>query len=150
MAYKNSDQNLFIPAFYLGLGLLGAIDGIVFHQLLQWHHMVDHHNIHFEIMTDGWFTVFFSVLLLWGGVRLFRDARKNQLGTSWRTFIGGVLVGGGTFNLIEGIINHHILQVHRVRPAAENPLLYDLGFLLVGLILIIIGFVVRKKQSFTT
>jgi uncharacterized membrane protein len=143
----NKDRNLFISAFILGLGLLGAIDGIVFHQLLQWHHMVDHHNKNFEIVTDGWFTTLFSILLFWGGIKIFRNAAINQLGSSWQTFIGGILVGGGTFNLVEGIINHHILLVHRVRPAAENPLLYDLGFLAVGVILITIGLVIKKPST---
>jgi uncharacterized membrane protein len=144
---SNQDRNLFISAFILGLGLLGAIDGIVFHQLLQWHHMIDHHNINFEIVTDGWFTTLFSVLLFWGGIKIFRNAAMDQLGRRWQTFIGGILVGGGTFNLLEGIINHHILLVHRVRPSAENPLLYDLGFLAVGVILIMVGLVIKKPST---
>ena len=28
------------PGFLFGLGLGGFIDGIVFHQVLQWHHML--------------------------------------------------------------------------------------------------------------
>ena len=58
------DKNLLIAAVILGLGLLGAIDGIVFHQLLQWHHMVDSPNIRLEIITDGFFTAAFSALLI--------------------------------------------------------------------------------------
>lgn len=141
-----ADKNLFSAAFMLGVGLIGAIDGIVFHQLLQWHHMIDSHNIHFEIITDGVFTAGFSGILIWGGIKIFKDARNEQLGSSWRTFIGGILVGGGTFNLVEGIVNHHILQVHRVRPAADNPLLYDLAFLASGVLLIVIGYMVKKMK----
>lgn len=145
------EKNLFVPAFYLGLGLLGAIDGIVFHQLLQWHHMIDHgDSITFKVHTDGWFTVLFSALLFWGGIKIFIDARREQLGQSWRTFIGGIFIGGGTFNLVEGIIDHHILQVHRVRPAAENPMLYDIGFLIVGLILVLIGLAIKRKARFVS
>ncbi|MBY0055075.1 DUF2243 domain-containing protein [Brevibacillus agri] len=29
-------------------------------------------------------------------------------------FWGSFLLGGGTFNLVEGIINHHILQLHHL------------------------------------
>jgi Predicted membrane protein (DUF2243) len=29
-----------LPAFVLGLGLGGFIDGIVLHQILQWHHLL--------------------------------------------------------------------------------------------------------------
>ncbi|MCP8616195.1 DUF2243 domain-containing protein [Salirhabdus salicampi] len=144
---ERNDRNLFQAAFILGLGLLGAVDGIVFHQLLQWHHMVDHHNqIHMKIFSDGWFTILFSLLLVWGGVKIYRDAAKGELGTRPRTFLSGILIGGGVFNLVEGMINHHILQIHRVRPAAENPLLYDISFLIVGFLLVIIGLIVRRKK----
>jgi uncharacterized membrane protein len=49
---KKENKNLFIAGLILGLGLLGAIDGIVFHQLLQWHHMILSPNIELEILTD--------------------------------------------------------------------------------------------------
>jgi len=65
---KKENKNLLIAGLILGLGLLGAIDGIVFHQLLQWHHMVLSDNIQLEIFTDGLFTALFSAKLLWGGV----------------------------------------------------------------------------------
>lgn len=143
---SKADKNLFISAFMLGVGLIGAIDGIVFHQLLQWHHMIDSPDINFEILTDGFFTAGFSTILIWGGIKIFQDARNDQLGHSWRTFISGLCIGAGAFNLVEGIVNHHILQVHRVRPAADNPLLYDLTFLASGLLLILIGFIIKRMK----
>ena len=143
---KKENKNLFIAGLILGLGLLGAIDGIVFHQLLQWHHMVLSDNIQLEIFTDGLFTALFSAMLLWGGVKIFQDARKNQLGSSWRIFLGGIYIGGGAFNLVEGIVDHHILQVHRVKPLAENPLMYDLAFLAIGALLVVIGFMIKRLE----
>ena len=144
---KKENKNLFIAGLILGLGLLGAIDGILFHQLLQWHHMVLSDNIQLEIFTDGLFTALFSAKLLWGGVKIFQDARKNQLGTSWRIFLGGIFIGGGAFNLVEGIVDHHILQVHRVKPLAENPLMYDLAFLAIGALLVVIGFMIKRLEQ---
>jgi len=143
---KKENKNLFIAGLILGLGLLGAIDGIVFHQLLQWHHMVLSDNIQLEIFTDGLFTALFSAKLLWGGVKIFQDARKNQLGSSWRIFLGGIFIGGGAFNLVEVIVDHHILQVHRVKPMAENPLMYDLAFLAIGALLVVIGFMIKRLE----
>ena len=32
------------PAFLMGIGLGGFIDGIVLHQILQWHHMLTEHG----------------------------------------------------------------------------------------------------------
>ncbi|MFE8700063.1 DUF2243 domain-containing protein [Cytobacillus sp. FJAT-54145] len=142
---SKKDKNLFIASFILGLGLLGAIDGIVFHQLLQWHHMILSPNIKLEIITDGLFTAAFTALLIWGGVKIFQDARNQELGYSWRLFFSGIFIGGGVFNLVEGIIDHHILQVHRVRPTADNPLLYDLAFLASGVLLVLIGLLIKRK-----
>jgi uncharacterized membrane protein len=144
---RKENKNLFIAGLILGLGLVGAIDGIVFHQLLQWHHMILSPNIKLEIFTDGLFTALFSAKLLWGGMKIFQDARKNELGTSWKIFAGGIFIGGGAFNLVEGIVDHHILQVHRVRPLAENPLFYDLAFLAIGLLLVIIGFMIKRMEK---
>ncbi|RBP88793.1 putative membrane protein [Cytobacillus firmus] len=144
---KKKNKNLFIAGLILGLGLIGAIDGIVFHQLLQWHHMIMSPNIQLEIFTDGLFTSLFSAKLLWGGMKIFQDARNNELGTSWKIFVGGIFIGGGIFNLVEGIVDHHILQVHRVRPLAENPLFYDLAFLAIGLLLVIIGLMIKRSEK---
>ncbi|WP_079510180.1 DUF2243 domain-containing protein [Mesobacillus jeotgali] len=143
---RKENNNLFIAGLILGLGLLGAIDGIVFHQLLQWHHMVLSDNLQLEIFTDGLFTALFSAKLIWGGVKIFQDARKNQLGSSWRIFLGGIFIGGGAFNIVEGIVDHHILQVHRVKPMAENPLMYDLAFLAIGALLMVIGFMIKRLE----
>ena len=108
--------------------------------------MVLSDNIQLEIFTDGLFTALFSAKLLWGGVKIFQDARKNQLGSSWRIFLGGIFIGGGAFNLVEGIVDHHILQVHRVKPLAENPLMYDLAFLAIGALLVVIGFMIKRLE----
>lgn len=144
---NKKNKNLFVAGFILGLGVLGAIDGIVFHQLLQWHHMVLSPNLQLEIFTDGLFTALFSAMLIWGGMKIFKDARRNEIGDSWKIFLGGIFIGGGTFNLVEGIVNHHILQVHRVKPLAENPLMYDLAFLAVGLLLVLIGFMFKRMEK---
>lgn len=144
---KKENKNLFIAGLILGLGLLGAIDGIVFHQLLQWHHMILSPDIQLEIFTDGLFTALFSALLIWGGMKIFQDARKNELGESWRVFLSGIFIGGGSFNLVEGIVDHHILKVHRVKPMADNPLLYDLTFLAMGLLLVIIGIMIKRLEK---
>ncbi len=144
---EKADKNLFTAAIILGLGIAGAIDGILFHQLIQWHHMIDSPDIEFEILTDGLFTAAFSALLVWGGINIFKHARNHELGSSFRLFLAGILIGAGTFNLVEGIIDHHILQVHRVRPLAKYPLIYDIVFLLLGLKLVLIGLKVKPKQN---
>jgi uncharacterized membrane protein len=132
-------RNLYIAGFILGLGILGAVDGVLFHQFLQWHHLIDHPNHRLEIISDGVFNSLIAVLLIWGGFKIFLHARNDQLSNNSRIFIGAILTGGGTFNIVEGLVNHHILQVHKVKPGDPYELYYDIGFLLIGAFLVSIG-----------
>ena len=134
-------RNLFFAGFVLGLGLLGAVDGVVFHQLLQWHHVVDHPDHSLEMVSDGIFNALVAALMVWACVKIFRDAKYDRLAHSWRTFVGAIITGGGAFNLVEGLVNHQILQVHHVKPG-PNEFVYDMLFLLSGVVLLLIGYLV--------
>jgi uncharacterized membrane protein len=134
-----AEKNLFSAGFVLGLGLLGAFDGIMFHQLLQWHHVVHHPDSQVELISDGVFHAVVSALMLWGAIRLFRHAREDQLSGRSAVFWGSIWVGGGVFNLVEGLINHHLLQLHHVKPGDPYELWYDLAYLASGLLLTFIG-----------
>jgi len=45
----------------------------------------------------------------------------------------------GAFNLVEGIVDHHVLGLHHVKENAANVLLWDLGFLASGAVLVAVG-----------
>ncbi|MEZ5232813.1 MAG: DUF2243 domain-containing protein [Acidimicrobiales bacterium] len=47
----------------------------------------------------------------------------------------------GTFNLVEGVVDHHILQLHHVRMAidVDNAWVWDVGFLVLGALLLATG-----------
>lgn len=49
-----------------------------------------------------------------------------------------MLVGWGLFNLLEGVVNHHLLGIHHVREGA-NQTACDLGFLVLGAALLVGG-----------
>ena len=55
-----------------------------------------------------------------------------------RTLIGGALVGWGLFNVVEGIVDHHLLNLHHVRPGPDQ-LAYDIGFLAWGAVMLVTG-----------
>jgi uncharacterized membrane protein len=133
-----------IGSFLLGFGFLGAMDGIVFHQLLQWHSVIMDTSRTMQIISDGLFHLAVTITLIAGAVILWLGGRPEQLGRGFRLMTAQFLIGGGIFNLVEGIINHHILQIHRVRPDAAAPLLYDLGFLASGAVLLAAGILLRK------
>lgn len=137
----------------LGLGMGGFVDGIVLHQIFQWHHLLSGTegygqpgDLSSNVIADGFFHVLTWVLVALGIASLWGAAGRGVLG-GWRSLTGWMLVGWGTFNLVEGLINHHLLQIHRVRPAAAQPLVWDLGFLALGAVLVIVGLAVQKSDS---
>jgi uncharacterized membrane protein len=59
--------------------------------------------------------------------------------------IGLLLFSFGLFNIIEGIINHHILSLHHVK-GDSNPLIWDLAFLAIaGVLFIDIGWALMMR-----
>jgi uncharacterized membrane protein len=136
-----------IGSFVMGFGFLGALDGIIFHQLLQWHSVIMATNRPAQIVSDGIFHFAVTLTLVLGGILLWVAGNPTTLSKGVRILIGGFLIGGGLFNIIEGIINHHILQIHRVRPGDPNALAYDLAFLGIGLLLFIIGYFIKRSGN---
>lgn len=137
-----------VSGVLFGLGLGGFFDGIVLHQLLQWHHMLSSwyppttvENLRLNTLWDGIFhsaTYVFVVVALY---LLWRVAQHCHLFWSSRLIVGSALVGWGCFNLIEGVIDHHLLQVHHVNetvPLAQR-MAWDLGFLAWGAAMLVGG-----------
>ena len=149
------------PAFVLGLGLGGFVDGIVIHQLLQWHHMVSStrnnpvttlEGLRANTRADGLFHAATWVLVL-GGTFLMLDAwRQGRLAPPLRAHLGLLLTGWGTFNLAEGVIDHQILGVHHVRDDLGGPLAWDFGFLVFGAALVAVGWFLGRpgRRELTT
>jgi uncharacterized membrane protein len=146
-------RRLIAAAILLGLGLGGLFDGIVLHQILQWHHMVSTptppdtvENLRLNTLGDGIFHAAAWVLTLAGVLTLVSSngARSESGGT--RTLIGGMLFGWGLFNLVEGVVDHHLLDLHHVRPGPDE-LLFDIGFLAWGAVMLVIGFVLVPRAA---
>jgi uncharacterized membrane protein len=55
-------------------------------------------------------------------------------------------LGWGLFNLVEGIINHHILHRHHVREVPEH-LPWDVAFLATGLLLVAVGLILIRLAN---
>jgi uncharacterized membrane protein len=137
----------------LGIGFGGFIDGIVIHQILQWHHMVSHVDdfpvttlagLEVNTLADGFFHLATWVLVFVGTVLILRAWQRGRLAPSWRFHIGLLLAGWGIFNLVEGIINHHILGVHHLRDDIGAPIAWDIGFLVFGALLVAGGWALHR------
>lgn len=139
------------PALLLGLGLGGFIDGIVIHQMLQWHHMVSdtRHDVttlaglKTNTFADGLFHLSTWVFVVAGMLLTIVAWRQGRLAPTWRFQTGLLLAGWGIFNLVEGIIDHQILGVHHVRDDLGGPLSWDLAFLAFGLVLLVGGWLLH-------
>ena len=135
----NVSTRVTAAAILLGLGLGGFFDGVVFHQLLGWHHMIcrtDHcrstsvEDLQFKNFTDGCFHAGCWVLCA-AGLGVLATARPGADAPFGRRLIGWAVAGSGLFNLIEGLIDHIILGVHHVKPG-PTQVWWDVGFLIWG------------------
>jgi uncharacterized membrane protein len=129
----------------LGIGLGGFVDGIVFHQILQWHNMLssvvvptDLVAMKYNMVWDGLFHAFTWIMTALGLALLWRAGQRHDVPWSTRTFAGSLSLGWGLFNLVEVVIDHQILGIHHVHPGV-NELAWDLGFLCFGGLLVLGG-----------
>ncbi|MFI2414739.1 DUF2243 domain-containing protein [Streptomyces sp. NPDC018947] len=149
-----------LPGILLGVGLGGFVDGILLHQLLQWHHMLtstDHDRIGVTYYDPGtvsglemntvWDGVFhtvcwISVLL---GLALLHARVTHGRRAVWRSRVlwGWVLSGWGLFNLVEGLLDHQVLGIHHVH-GGPHQAWWDAGFLVLGVLLLAAGHLLRR------
>lgn len=138
-----------------GLGLGGFFDGIVLHQLLQWHHMLSSagyppdqlQNLKINTFFDGLFHALTYVFVAAGLFLLWRSARRTHIWWSGKMLTGTLLMGFGIFNVVEGTINHHILGIHHVNETVlrEQWIYWDLGFLIWGMLMLVGGWIVLRR-----
>lgn len=126
----------------LGTGMGGFVDGIVLHQILQWHNMlssvrppVDLISMKYNMVWDGLFHAFTWLMTAAGLARLWCAGMRADVPWSTRTLVGAMVLGWGLFNAIEGIIDHQLLGIHHVHPG-EGQLAWDLAFIASGLLMI--------------
>lgn len=143
----------------LGIGLGGFFDGIVFHQLLQWHHMLSNvrpvdtvQNLELNTLWDGLFHALTYAAVLAGLFLLWRAARRPHV-WSGRMMAGALLMGWGGFNIVEGLVNHQLLGIHHVNETVPQTqwALWDAGFILWGVAMLVAGWTLhlsaRRREA---
>ncbi len=145
----------------LGVGLGGFFDGIVLHQVFQLHHMLSNtgadriglatyrvttvEGLETNTLWDGLFHVGTYVFVLAGLIGLWRRWPQGYAARPPGTLLfGSLLAGWGLFNLVEGVVDHHILAIHHVY-AGELQLLWDLVFLAAGGALLVGGYALTRR-----
>ena len=134
-----------LPAVVLGVGLGGLADGIVLHQILQWHHIAsavqpptDLAALEHNTLLDGIFHAAAWLMTLAGVFLLWRAADMARARPPTAVLFGGLLVGWATFNLVEGLLDHYLLGVHHVREGADAAV-YDAALMLLSAGLFVVG-----------
>lgn len=114
--------------FLLGVGLAGLLDGIVFHQLLEWHHFVSARtgDARTNVLADGafhlgaWIATFLGVALAW----------RHRTVLPGRSLVAAAVAGAAAFNLLDVVVNHFLLRVHTLHPSGS--LVYEGAFVLLN------------------
>jgi uncharacterized membrane protein len=140
-------------ALLLGLGLGGLADGILFHQVLQWHNLVAEplppdtlEALRTNVFWDGVFHVTTTLVLVAGFVLLQRSwSRGDRAAGDGRAVLGWVLVGWGTFHVVDQLLFHELLDLHDIRMGVPNPGLYNWSYGASGLVLIALGWWVLRR-----
>ncbi len=139
----------------LGLGLGGFVDGIVLHQILQWHHMLSAQEyaptttvagLELNTLADGLFHLAAWACTLPGVILLWRSMRRGARSTP--SFLaGGLLAGWGGFNLVEGVVDHHLLGIHHVRDDVSSPLPWDVDSRAASAVLVAAGIALARPAT---
>src|SRR3712207_693131 len=115
---------------------MAAVDEVVFHQLLHWHHFYDRSTPDAGLVSDGllhafgWFAVVTALFLL-------ADLRRRAE-VRWLRWVGGLLLGAGAFQLYDGTVQHKLLRLHQIRYHVDL-VPYDLTWNVLAALLVVAG-----------
>jgi uncharacterized membrane protein len=132
----------------LGFALGGFFDGILLHQLLQWHHLLSLVpgvvSLQAQILWDGYFHALMYVLATVALWRIWRARAGLQPRAG--PPLPAVLLGFGLWHLVDTLLSHWLLGIHRVRLDSAQPLAWDVAWLVMfGLVPIAISWWWRRK-----
>jgi uncharacterized membrane protein len=139
----------------LGIGMGGFLDGISLHQIARWHNMgsavlppTTMEAMERNMVWDGMFHAVTWLFTLGGIYLLAAHARRGTPMPSARALTGQLIFGWGLFNLVEGIIDHHLLDLHHVRDLPVHVPVYDWIFLIVaGVGFIALGWWMSRERA---
>ncbi|WP_409291665.1 DUF2243 domain-containing protein [Peribacillus sp. SCS-37] len=143
-------RNIWSGALF-GVGFAAFIDETVFHQLLHWHHFYDKSTTAAGLVSDGLFHAF-SWFATIAGLFILADLRRRK-GLWHAKWWGGKLMGAGSFQLYDGIIQHKWMRIHQIR-YVDQVFIYDAVWNITAALMMLAGLylIMRKKgrgEAFT-
>lgn len=131
----------------IGIGVMAAVDEIVFHQLLGWHHFYDRATPIIGLLSDGLLHAAELVAIVAGFFLLLRLRARAAIAPAFTR--AGLFLGLGGFQLFDGLIDHKVLRLHQIRYGVVLwP--YDLVWNGAALILLAVGITLFLRARRTT
>jgi uncharacterized membrane protein len=123
---------------------MAAVDEIIFHQVLGWHHFYDRSTTAVGLMSDGLLHTA-ELLALVAGFFLYADLRRRRALAPAHARAGFVL-GLGAFQLFDGIVDHKLLRLHQIRYGVDVAP-YDWAWNAAGLLLLLAGLLLAARAA---
>ncbi|MGV3570413.1 MAG: DUF2243 domain-containing protein [Ramlibacter sp.] len=135
----------------LGFSLGGFFDGILLHQVLQWHHLLSNvqaaalQDLRAQLLADGLFHLLMYFIAAWALYLLWRARADYSAPGADRALWARALVGFGAWHIADSVFSHWITGIHRIRVDAPNPLFWDLlWFAVFGLVPLLAGWLMQR------
>lgn len=134
-------RTVLLGSGFVGFGLGAVLDVLVFHLVLQWHHLVSSlvtpetlRGLQINLYYDGLFSLAMVGVMGVGGALVWRGLNHSLLDHSPVRALGAVLVGAGVFNVYDGVVDHYVLDIHDAVHSTEalNPHWIGASLLLLG------------------
>ena len=140
--------------YLLGFSFGGFFDGILLHQVLQWHHLLSgvgrapFNVLRMQILADG---VFHGAMYIVAALGIWKLLQARYLlvdRSSDRQLMADLLIGFGMWHVVDAVLSHWILGIHRIRMDVPNPMMWDmLWFMLFGVLFLVAGLALRRRPS---
>jgi uncharacterized membrane protein len=138
----------------LGFGLGGFFDGILLHQILQWHHLLSlvtrapFQDIRVQILADGLFHLLMYAIAFAGLWKLWKGRHQFSVPGGDRLLLANAATGFGAWHMLDGVLSHWLLGIHRIRLDTDNVLFWDvLWFLVFGVAFVVLGWWLRRNDG---
>jgi uncharacterized membrane protein len=145
-------KSLAWTGFFLGFALGGFFDGILLHQILQWHHLLSNvdaaQDMRVQIMADGLFHALMYVIAAVALVQLWRRRSVLNAPDAGCVLWGMALAGFGGWHIIDAVLSHWVTGIHRIKVDSPQPLRWDLAwFVAFGVLPALAGWWLQRKKG---
>lgn len=144
---SNRERRLLLGSGTLGFGFGALLDVVVFHMILQWHHLLSGRistttldGLQANVYWDGLFSLAMVGIMLVGAGMMWRSLNRSSEAYSGVRVVGSHLVGAGLFNVFDGIVDHYVLGIHDVVHGTQafNPHWVGASLLILGVGVLVI------------